>query len=105
MGLPFLFATYAFVSLEPVNGSFVCVLGCICFEVNKADGEVWISFICFVIGIGEFVVLGVVVLVVSVVTVICSSVFLNVISVGVVVVVVIFVGVVGFVVVESGIYT
>lgn len=90
----------------------MCVLGCFWFEVNKADGNVWISLVdFFAVGFG-FVVLDVVVLVVSVVlVVVSSSVVLNVdISVVVVVVfvlvVVIFVVVVvGFVIVVSGMYT
>lgn len=68
-------------------------------EVNKADGNVWISLVdFFVIGIGEIAVLDDVVLVVSVV-VVRSSVFL-IVGISVIVVVV-----VGFVVVVSGMYT
>lgn len=98
-----MFATYDFVSL--VNGPFVCLLVCVSSEVKKANGNVWIPLVdFFVIGIGEFVVLGVVVLVVSVVVFVRSSVVLNVVM-SVDVVVGFVVVVIGFVVVVSGMYT
>lgn len=100
--LPLSFTIYDSVFF--VNGPFLCVLGCFWFEVNIADGSVWISRVdLFAIGFGA-VVLDVVVLVVSVVVVVSSSAVLNVVIsivvVGFVLVVVIFVVVVvGFVIV------
>lgn len=81
-------ATYTSVSF--VNEPFVCVLGCVGFEVNKTDVNVWITVLVdfFVIGICEAVVVLDVVVLVVVVLVVCSVVV-----------------VAGFVVVVSGMYT
>lgn len=90
----------------------MCVLGCFWFEVNKADGNVWMSLVdFFAIRFGVVVVLDVV-LVDSIDVVVSSSVIFIVVSdvvvvVGVVVISVVVISVVVVVrfVVVSGKYT